>query len=56
MLNLPENAASLPLEYKWFFSYYKKYGPIFDNENKITDEELMTPLTESEKDELQNLA
>ncbi len=54
-LNLPGDAGILPIEYKWFFNYYSKYGGRFNKYNIISDEELLTPLTDSEKNELQHL-
>jgi len=54
-LNLPESVGNLPLEYRWFFAYYKKYGSLYDDNNYVNLEELLTPLTDHEKDDLHHL-
>jgi hypothetical protein len=54
-LNLPETVGNLPLEHKWFFAYYKKYGSTYIENNSVNLEELLTPLSDHEKDDLYHL-
>lgn len=54
-LNLPEVVGNLPLEHKWFFAYYKKYGSTYEKNNSVNPEELLTPLSDQEKDDLYHL-
>lgn len=54
-LNLPEAAGNLPLEHKWFFAYYKKYGSEYSDNNSINLEEILTPLSDQEKDDFCHL-
>lgn len=57
MLNMEKtfSIAYSPLQVKYVVEYIKKYGNEYKNINKITEKELMTPLSDQEKQKIKLL-